>query len=236
MTLAPINMATYTRRFTEFPSELLAFAAQHALQLPPLTTMRGQALALMAQPEVAGRQFITPADTTAFFQAIGMETRDAIQQFNKATGIKRVPKRGVYCLQYPFECDTTDLDKRKGVAISGDRDTSINAIKDWHRKNITDVPNEEWQIGHLDPTVDDASERNLAYQPPLQGKYRNRFKWDAYFHKMWPTAAELVPKFDEYYSQKEQEAIYQHLKGRFEPQPQQPQQPPPADAASSQQS
>jgi hypothetical protein len=124
--------------------------------------------------------------------------------------------RGLYCIQYPFETDTTDLDKRKGVSISGDKNSFINTIKDWWKKNLIDVPNKEWQIGHLDPTINDASEKNLAYQPPIQGKYRDRFKFDAFFLKMWPTASELVPKINEFYTEKEQKMIYEALKQKFE--------------------
>jgi hypothetical protein len=145
-----------------------------------------------------------------------MKTKDSIQQFNKATGLKRLKMAGYYCLQYPFESDTTDLDKRKGVSISGYKTSFINTIKDWWKKNLIDVPNEEWQIGHLDPTINDASEKNLAYQPPIQGKYRDRFKFDAFFLKMWPTAKELIPNFKEYYTESERKEILKALKDELE--------------------
>ena len=178
--------------------------------------MRGQALALMSQPEVRGQKHIGRAEAVKFFQNIGMETTDAIQQFNKATGVKRMKMRGFYCLQYPFEADTTDLDKRKGVSISGDKDLIVNGIKDWWKKHLLEVPNNEWQVGHLDPTIGDASEKNLAYQPPIQGKFRDRFKFDSQFLKMWPTASELIPKMDEFYTEKEQKSLYEALKPKFE--------------------
>jgi len=150
-----------------------------------------------------------------------MKTPDSIQLFNKATGFKMlktesIQKLAYYCLQYPFESDTTDLDKRKGASISGDKNTSINATKEWFKKNVIDVPNEKWQIGHLDPTIADASEKNLAWQPPIQGKYRDRFKFDAQFLKMWPTAKELVPKMNKYYTENEQKMMYEALKQKFE--------------------
>lgn len=216
MTTTLINIDTYTSRFETYPPDLVVFAKENNLQLLPLTSMRGQALALMSQPEVRGKQHLGREEAVKFFRNIGMETTDAIQQFNKATGLKRIKMRGNYCLQYPFESDTTDLDKRKGVAISGDKNSYINTIKDWWKKNLVDVPNEEWQIGHLDPTIDDASEKNLAYQPPIQGKYRDRFKFDAFFLKMWPTASELVPKINDFYTDKEQRIIYEALKQKFE--------------------
>jgi len=210
-----INIDLYTKKFEEYPSDLITFAGENNLQLIPLTSMRGQALALMSQPEVRGQKYIGRNETVKFFKNIGMETTDAIQQFNKTTGLKRLKKRGYYCLQYPFELDTTDLDKRKGVSISGDRNTLINIIKNWWKKNLIDVPNEDWQIGHLDPTIDDPSENNLAYQPPIQGKYRDRFKFDKFFLKMWPTANELVPKLNDYYTEKEQRMLYEELKKKF---------------------
>lgn len=211
-----INIDTYTKKFEVYPSDLLVFAKEHNLTLLSLESMKGQALALMSQPEVRGQKHLGRDEAVKFFKNIGMETTDAIQQFNKATGLKRLKMRGYYCLQYPFESDTTDLDKRKGVSISGDKNSFINTIKDWWKKNLIDVPNEEWQIGHLDPTINDASEKNLAYQPPIQGKYRDRFKFDAFFLKMWPTASELVPKINEFYTEKEQKMIYEALKQKFE--------------------
>ena len=213
-----IKIANYTRRFEAYPQDLLDFAATHGVDLLPIKTMKGQALALMAQPEVRGQQHVGRDEAVQFFKAIGMETRDAIQQFNKAVGLKRMKMRGYYCLQYPYELDMTDIDKRKGVAISGDKDSFVNSVKAWYQTHILDVPSRDWQIGHLDPTVDDSSEKNLAWQPPIQGKYRDRFKFDASFLKMWPTAEkELIPKFDEYYTEKEQRAIYDALKKKFEP-------------------
>ncbi len=219
MSTTLIDIDVYTRKFEEYPPDLQVFAKEQNLTLLPLTSMKGQALALMSQSEVRGQKHIGRTEAVKFFQNIGMETTDAIQQFNKATGLKRMKMRGFYCLQYPFEADTTDLDKRKGASISGDKDSIINGIKDWWKKHLLEVPNEEWQIGHLDPTIGDASEKNLAYQPPIQGKFRDRFKFDPHFLKMWPTASELIPKMDEFYTEKEQKSLYEALKPKFEGQP-----------------
>lgn len=218
-TTTVINIQDYTTKFDTYPADLIAFSQEHNFKLLRITTKKGQALALMAQPEVRGQKHLTPSETDQFFKNIQMETRDSIQQFNKPFGLKRMKlPLGHYCLEYPFVLDTTDLDKRKGAAISGDKDTKVNAVKDWWRKNLIDVPNSDWQIGHLDPTIDDASEKNLAFQPPIQGKYRDRFKFDKKFLKMWPTAeAELIPNFDKYYTEKEQCAIREHLNQKMWP-------------------
>ena len=211
-----IDIKKYTKKFEEYPQDLVIFAEENKLQLPSLTSMKGQALALMSQEEVRGQKHIGREEAVTFFNSINMETTDAIQQFNKATGLKRIKMRGNYCLEYPFQCDTTDLDKRKGVWIVGDRNSIINNIKQFYKKNVVEVPNDEWQIGHLDPTINDASEKNLAYQPPIQGRYRDRFKWCPLFMKMWPVAeTELIPKFNDYYTDKEQKRIYEELKKKF---------------------
>tara|TARA_B110000444_G_scaffold86102_1_gene81387 strand:+ start:1017 stop:1721 length:705 start_codon:yes stop_codon:yes gene_type:complete len=211
-----INIDNYTKKFEEYHEELISFSNENNLSLIPLKSMRGQALALMSQPEIRGKQHIGREEANKFFKNIEMDTSDAIQQFNKTTGIKRIKMRGNYCLEYPFKCDTTDLDKRKGVSISGNRDDYIDKLKNWWYNNLVNVPNNEWQIGHLDPTISDSTETNLAYQPPIQGKYRDRFKFDKFFIKMWPTVNELVPKLDEYYTNNEQKILYNELKMKFE--------------------
>ena len=210
-----INIGLYTKVFAEYPPDLITFAESNNISLIPLKSMRGQALALMSQPEVRGQKHIGRDEAVEFFRSIQRGTKDAIQQFNKTTGFKRMNIRGCYCLQYPFEPDTTDIEKRKGVSISADKNSSINSIKDWFKKYIVDVPNDEWQVGHLDPTINDASENNLAYQPPIQGKFRDRFKFDRSFIKMWPTAAELIPKIDSFYTEDEQRTILEALKQKF---------------------
>jgi len=211
-----INIDNYTKKFEEYPDDLISFSNENNLELIPLKSMRGQALALMSQPEIRGKQHIGREEANKFFKNIDMDTSDAIQQFNKTTGIKRIKMRGYYCLEFPFKCDTTDLDKRKGVYISGNRDNYIDTVKNWWYNNLVNVPNNEWQIGHLDPTISDSTENNLAYQPPIQGKYRDRFKFDKFFIKMWPTVNELVPKLDEYYTNNEQRILYNELKIKFE--------------------
>lgn len=213
-----LNINSYTIKFGEYPVELIKFASESSLKLPGINTLRGQALSLLSQPEIRGQKHISRHEATEFFKNIGLSTPDSIQPFNKTFGLKRkVIGIGLYCLEYPFILDKVDIDKRKGALIGGDRDSVINEIKKWHSDNIIDAPNKDWQIGHLDPTISDASEKNLAYQPPIQGKYRNRFKFDSKFHKMWPTAeVELIPKIDKYYTEKEQRLIYESLKKKFE--------------------
>ena len=217
-TIIAIAIENYTKMFDAYPEELKEFAKENEIELPTITGKRGQALALMAQPEVRGQFYVDRKTAELFFKNINMYSADVIQAFNKSTGIKRMDAKGKYCLKYPFEADKVDIDKRKDANISGDRNLYINAVKEWHRENVVDVPNEKWQVGHLDPTIGDASEKNLAYQPPIQGKYRDRFKFCKSFIKMWPTAKELINKnkINIYYTDEEQKILYEALKNKFE--------------------
>jgi hypothetical protein len=210
-----INIGVYTTKFTAYPSDLLEFCSG-GVKLPKLDALRGQAIALLAQPENRGLRFMTREDTALFFTQIGIQTDDSIQPFNKDFGLKKMSGKGKYCLEYPFVMNTTHIQKRAGAKLSGDRDDQINTVKDWWRANLVDVSNAEWQLGHLDPTIPDATEANLAFQPPLQARYRDRFKWDDIFHIMWPTAEkELIPNIDKYYTEEEQRLIFEKLREKF---------------------
>lgn len=211
-----INITDYTTAFMEYPQDFRAFCDANSYSTPEISNRSGQALALMAQPENRGQRYLIREDTEKFFAQLGLPRGDSIQQFNK-TQVKRVHGKGKYCLQYPFILNATDIKKRDGAVITGNRDEQINAIKQWWLDNLVNVPNEDWQIGHLDPTIPDASEKNLAFQPPLQARYRNKFKWDPIFHTMWPTAEhELIPHIDRYYTEEEQRLLYEKLKTKFE--------------------
>ena len=210
----PILISNFKTKFLQYPEDLLSAAAEANLSLPGLTSKTGQALALMGQPGVRGEMYITRKEAEQFYSQIGMDSQDSIQMFNKNTVFKRLnlPK-GRYCLEYPF---VIDLGKRKRVSIHGDRDACIDMIKKFWRDNLTEVPNSEWQIGHLDPTTNDNSQTNLTFQPPIQARYRDRFKWCPLFMKMWPTGDELVSKFNKYYTEQEQRHIYASLRTKFE--------------------
>jgi len=212
----PINITDYTQKFNQFHSDLVEFATTNNIKLPAITSLKGQALALLTQPENRGTKYVSRNEATIFFKALGMDTDDSIQPFNKGFGLKETKCKGKTCIVYPYECDKTDIDKRVNATITGDRDEKINRVKDFWRKILVDVPNKDWQVGHLDPTIPDASETNLAFQPPIQGKYRNRFKWDELFMKMWPTTTELLPNMNKYYTENEQRAIYEQLKKKFD--------------------
>ena len=216
MKLVRIEIQKYLTPFLVFPVDLVQFTEEFQIPLPQINTLRGQALALLSQPEVRGQQYVSRIDAIQFFQGIQMNSQDAIQPFNKSFGIKRLKlTRGLYCLEFPFVNDRVHLDKRTNLQIDPlQRNDRINEIKQWWRNQLLDVPNEEWHVGHLDPTISDTSEANLVYQPPIQARYRDRFKWDAKFFKMWPTAKELSGNMDKYYTKEEQALLLESLKSK----------------------
>ena len=211
-----INIAHYTTKFRSYPEDLVAFCTTHKIDLPGVETLKGQSYALMAQPEIRGQSYVDRETATRFFQQIEMKTTDSIQPFNKAVGLKRMPIKGKYCLVYPFETDLTDIQKRQDCTIDGAKNTLIEIIKHHWRVNLTEVPNDQWQKGHLDPTIPNSP---LAWQPPIQGKYRNRFKWDDMFQNMWPTADEWISKMDKYHTEAEQRKMLEALNKKFAPSP-----------------
>jgi hypothetical protein len=207
------DIERYTQSFTEYPAELTDFCTTNNISLPGIESASGQALALLSQPENRGKRYVGGReDASKFFTQIGIVTaqNDPIQFFNKfpQRGLKLAKlKRAQYSLPFPFEADMTHVNKRKNATIGGDRNQHIDAIKDYWRVNLVDVPNEEWQVGHLNPEIEDSSEENLAYQPPIQARYRDRFIWDRMFQLMYPTTRELVDHPDKYYTEEGQRQI-----------------------------
>lgn len=208
-----IQIENYTQKFTEYPPDFVEFCEQRSIHLPKIDSDRGQSLALMAQPENRGQRYLDGRqDTDKFFAQIGSATPhlDSIQAFNKISQIGIKPakiSKGKYALPFPFEADMTHVAKRKHATISGDRDTQINAIKEYWRTSLVDVPNDQWQVGHLNPEIGDASEANLAYQPPIQARYRDKYIWDSYFQLMYPTSRELIENAEKYYTLEQRKAI-----------------------------
>ena len=85
-----LNIDNHTKKFEEYPEGVLVFASANEMTLHPIESLRGQALALMTQPEVRGKQHLGKEEAVKFFHNIGMTTSNAIRLFNKASGFKRI--------------------------------------------------------------------------------------------------------------------------------------------------
>lgn len=120
-----------------YPQELLTFAEDVSIKLPKISTVGGQALAFLAQPENrGGNRFITPDETVEFFQKLNLKTRDSIQPFNKvcSSKLKLVDaKPGLYSLEYPFTLKWNDISKRvavnKNVLENGTKKEQVLEVK-----------------------------------------------------------------------------------------------------------
>lgn len=203
------------KKFDTYESDFIEFTDRHGIKPPSLQTPSGQGIALLTCK--ANRdKYALRVDLETFFNVIELQTKDAIQCVNKCEqwGLRRAQTKGKYSIPYPFEYFPLHINKRKNLKIVGDRNEVINTVKQFLQKNYLDVPNEDWQIGHKDPSLA-TSENNVIYQPPIQGRYRDRYKFDDLGLTKYPTVSELLKSFDKYYSVQEQQEILDALRKKY---------------------
>ena len=56
-----------------------------------------------------------------------------------------------------------------------EKNSLIDAIKEEIKSEYIDKPNNEWELGHKNPDLNDNSANNMVLQPPIQGKYRDDY-------------------------------------------------------------
>jgi disulfide oxidoreductase YuzD len=152
-----------------------------------------------------------------FIKIVGYKSNDIIQSINKTSqwGLKsQTINRKYYTIPYPFVYIDIHLRKRDFSKLKN-REQKIKLIKDYLIDNYINVPPELWEIGHRDPNDPDTLEEKLVYQPPIQGRFRDRFKYDEMGLTKTPTPQELKNNFDRYYSLAEQKEIYVILQKRL---------------------
>jgi hypothetical protein len=210
-----IDVNNYTTPFTDYTVDFHAFVHKNGIEPPAVNTQSGQGIALLTCEENRGK-YALREDLETFFTNIGRTTGDAIQSVNKCEqwGLKRNPTRGKYSIPFPFEYIKLHVMKRKNAKIGGDKDEIINATKEFIKVNYLDVPNSLWQVGHKDPNNMDNTSNNLIYQPPIQGKYRDRYKFDNLGLTKYPTIAELNSNMQKYYTDEEETELYHILEKR----------------------
>jgi hypothetical protein len=210
-----IVISSFTKKFDKYTAEFIEFIKKNNIKPPSLQTTSGQGIALLTCEENRGK-YVLRDDLETFFDALNLKTKDAIQCVNKCEqwGLRRSQTKGIYSIPYPFEYFPLHINKRKNVKIVGDRDEAINTIKQFVQENYIDVPNDKWQIGHKDPSKPTA-ENNVIYQPPIQGKYRDRYKFDDLGLTKYPTVSELLKNLDKYYSVEEQQELFDALSKKY---------------------
>jgi hypothetical protein len=136
--------------YESYPDDLVNFARRANIRLPKISTVGGQALALLSQPSNrGGNYFFTPEETTEFFKNIGLNTRDSIQPFNKPCGNKLqlvTEKPGLYSLKYPYELKANDITKRidvdKHVLKNGSKEEQVSLVKKYWLEKVKDKQTE----------------------------------------------------------------------------------------------
>jgi hypothetical protein len=161
---------------TSYPSELIDFFKNNDLKIPKLKSMQGIALSLMSTYK---HYYFNRKICNDLFQKFNIESNDSIQPFNKIEqlGIRTSKERGKYYLVLPYQT-SNKYKMRKNFKYGGsleELDIEINKIKSTIVNDYIDVPNEDWQLGHVNPGLEDNSINNLVLQPPIQSKYRDEY-------------------------------------------------------------
>jgi hypothetical protein len=210
-----INEITF-KKYTEYSDEFLSFCVENGIKIPNINSLKGQVVALMTYSDNRNK-FIDRELLDKFIKIINLNSKDVIQAVNKTDqwGLKsETIKRKYYTIPFPFIYVDIHIKKRTLPKLEK-RDDKINFIKEYLIYNYIDIPNDKWEIGHMDPNDPDISEEKLVYQPPIQGKFRDRFKFDNIGLIRFPTPQELENNFDKYYSEEEQKIIFSILNKRL---------------------
>jgi hypothetical protein len=200
--------------YESYSDVFMEFCNKFNIKMPKINSLRGQSIAMLTNVNNLNKG-INRETLEVYFKSINYKSSDAIQTINKSDqwGLHWEKKDGYYYIPFPFQYVSLHVNKRKISKIGGNKDEKINNIKDFIKINYIDVPNELWQAGHKDPNKEDSDEDNLVYQPPIQGKYRDRFKYDDMGLLRIPTITELFNNFDKYYPNKEEK---EEFKKRYE--------------------
>ena len=161
---------------TKIPEDFTEFCITNNLKLPSINTGNGKALiAMLNTPDY----YWDRENCNKFCKKFNIDSKDSIQLFNKKEqdGFKMIGLRGKYGIKYPYEISNKKA-MRKNFSYNGtesDKKKEIDNIKEHIKSNYIDIPYNEWQNGHKNPDTADSSNENFVLQPPIQGRYRDRY-------------------------------------------------------------
>jgi hypothetical protein len=204
------------KKYTNYGEDFLSFCSVNGVKIPNINTLKGQVVALMTSP-INRNKYIDRGQLEKFIKTIKMESKDVIQTINKTDqwGLKsETVNRKFYTIPFPFVYVSIHIKKRILPKLEN-RDDKINYIKEYLTHNYLNIPNDKWEVGHMSPNDPNITENKLIYQPPIQGKFRDRFKYDNIGLIKYPTPQELSSNFDKYYTEDEQKTIFNLLKKRL---------------------
>lgn len=167
-----------TELSTEYPLEFTQFCLESGLKPPSILKGSGKALSSMLDNPM---KYWDRGACDEFVKKFDIKTKDSIQLFNKHSqwGINTNSgiEKGKLYIVYPFALSNKHK-MRKSFKFAGnddDRLKEIMKIKSTIRTDYTDVPNDQWQLGHKNPGSTDNTNTNLILQPPIQGKYKDDY-------------------------------------------------------------
>jgi hypothetical protein len=173
-----INIDDITEIKEDYPQEFKQFCIDNQLPIPNKTTLIGNAYLLMLHNPY---KYFDRETCNQVFKKFKIDTNDSIQQFNKPEqdGFKSYnsKNRGKYAIIYPYELSKKHK-MRKDFKFDGtdkQKNEEIDKIKSTIQDDYIDVPNSQWQLGHKNPESEDNTNNNLVLQPPIQGKYRDKY-------------------------------------------------------------
>lgn len=207
-----IDISKFTKSFNDYSDEFRYFCINNNVKPPNIKSMSGQGICLLTIPENFNK-YTDRDGLNIFYRNIGRIPRDSIQCVNKCEqwGLKKVDIKGLYMIPFPFKYIDIHIIKRNIPKDDiANRDKKINMVKHYIMHNYINISNESWHIGHRDPNKGN-SNSNIIYQPPIQARFRDRFKFDKIGLTKYPTLNELLGNFSKYYSYEEQLLIYQWL-------------------------
>jgi cAMP phosphodiesterase len=174
-----------------YPIDFLNFCKINNIKLPSINTGSGKALLIMV---LYPNKYFTRTTTDLFCNKFNIKTADSIQLFNKheQRGLKMSKIKGKYYIIYPYQV-SHKAKMRKNfnkILSNNEKNIEINNIKEYITENYINIPNDKWEFGHKNPEDIDNTMKNLVLQPPIQGKYRDRYIFIDTLTKI-PTPKEL---------------------------------------------
>jgi hypothetical protein len=204
-------------KYSSHNTQFITWANNNNIGLPSLSSAKGQIIALITDQQFINKLF-TREMLGKFLNKFDINSNDVIQIVNKTDQwglLHKTYKRKYYYIPRPFTLISIHLNKRKGFSKLIDEDTkkeNIKNTKDFLKKYYIDIPDKDWDIGHIDPNGSSSS-NNIVMQPPIQRAYRNRFKFDKYGLRLCPTVDELSSNLNKYYSKEEIDKLKELLIG-----------------------
>jgi hypothetical protein len=202
-------------RYEEFDGLFVEWTKENNIKLPTLTSFKGQVIALMTDPLFENFIFDRKA-LDAFLAKLGTRSKDVIQIPNKTDQwglVHKTYNKQYYHIPRPFQYIGVHIKKRtnfKNVADTETKAAMVAQTKDFLLKYYIDVPDDKWDLGHIDPQGSNAAD-NLIMQPPIQRAYRDRFKFDEHGLRLCPTVEEIKKNTNRYFSKEDIKSLQEYF-------------------------